>query len=61
MLFRDLPDAVDNTLAIAERCGFTLADLGYRFPHYPVPGGEHRAELPRRTSCTKARAAAIAR
>ncbi|MCU1276467.1 MAG: dnaE2, partial [bacterium] len=39
MLFRDLPDAVDNTLAIASRCGFTLEDLGYRFPEYPVPGG----------------------
>ena len=39
MLFRDLPDAVDNTLAIAARCGFTLQDLGYRFPQYPVPGG----------------------
>ena len=39
MLFRDLPDAVDNTLAIAARCGFTLSDLGYRFPRYPVPDG----------------------
>src|SRR6185312_11862413 len=39
MLFRDLPDAVDNTLAIATRCGFTLEDLGYRFPRYPVPDG----------------------
>ncbi len=28
MLFRDLPDAVDNTLAVAARCGFTLEDLG---------------------------------
>ena len=40
MLFRDLPDAVDNTLAVAARCGFSLSDLGYRFPHYPVPDGE---------------------
>ncbi len=39
MLFRDLPEAVDNTLAIAARCGFTLEDLGYRFPKYPVPNG----------------------
>src|SRR4051812_26350144 len=39
MLFRDLPDAVDNTLRIAGRCGFTLEDLGYRFPKYPVPDG----------------------
>ncbi len=39
MLFRDLPDAVDNTLAIAARCGFTLEDLGYQFPRYPTPDG----------------------
>jgi error-prone DNA polymerase len=39
MLFRDLPDAVDNTLRIAGRCAFTLEDLGYRFPQYPVPDG----------------------
>ncbi|MDB4965031.1 MAG: polymerase alpha subunit [Myxococcales bacterium] len=39
MLFRDLPDAVDNTLEIAARCGFTLEDLGYQFPIYPVPDG----------------------
>jgi error-prone DNA polymerase len=39
MLFRDLPDAVDNTLRIADRCRFTLEDLGYRFPKYPVPDG----------------------
>jgi error-prone DNA polymerase len=41
MLFRDLPDAVDNTLAIAGRCAFTLEDLGYKFPEYPVPEGEN--------------------
>ena len=28
------------TRAIAERCAFTLADLGYTFPSYPVPPGE---------------------
>src|SRR5205807_1686350 len=31
-LFRDLPDAVRNTRAVAERCAFTLEDLGYEFP-----------------------------
>jgi error-prone DNA polymerase len=30
--FRDLPDAVRNTRAVAERCAFTLSDLGYEFP-----------------------------
>jgi len=39
-LFRDLPQAVRATRAIAERCAFTLADLGYVFPDYDVPPGE---------------------
>ena len=39
-LFRDLPEAVRNTEALAERLEFTLEDLGYEFPHYPVPPGE---------------------
>jgi error-prone DNA polymerase len=39
-LFRDHPQAVRNTRAVAERCQFTLADLGYSFPTYPVPPGE---------------------
>ena len=39
-LFRDLPEALSNTLAIAERCAFNLAtDLGYRLPHPDVPAG----------------------
>ena len=38
-LFRDLPEAVVNTRRIAERCTFTLADLGYRFPAFPLPPG----------------------
>jgi error-prone DNA polymerase len=38
-LFRDVPDAIHNTLEIAERCRFTLADLGYRFPDFPLPPG----------------------
>jgi error-prone DNA polymerase len=39
-LFRDLPATVRATRAIAERCAFTLADLGYVFPDYDVPPGE---------------------
>jgi len=38
--FRDLPGAVRATTAIAERCMFTLDDLGYRFPEVPLPPGE---------------------
>ena len=37
--FADLPEAVAATGEIAARCGFTLEDLGYRFPAYPVPDG----------------------
>jgi error-prone DNA polymerase len=39
-LFADLPEAVATTRTIAERCAFTLANLGYRFPDYPLPTGE---------------------
>ena len=39
-LFRDVPEALSNTLAVAERCAFNLAtDLGYRLPHPDVPAG----------------------
>jgi len=39
-MFRDLPRAITATREIAERCDFTLKDLGYRFPDYPLPPGE---------------------
>ncbi len=39
-LFADLPEAIANTTALAARLEFTLGDLGYRFPDYPVPGGD---------------------
>jgi error-prone DNA polymerase len=39
-LFSDLPEAVAATGEISSRLGFTLADLGYEFPRYPVPDGE---------------------
>ena len=38
--FRDLPRAIANTHRVAERCAFTLHDLGYRFPDYPLAAGE---------------------
>jgi error-prone DNA polymerase len=44
-LFADRPDAVRATRAIAERCAFTLADLGYSFPTYPTPPGESEQSL----------------
>ena len=39
-LFADRPDALAGTAALAERLEYTMADLGYRFPPYPVPDGE---------------------
>src|ERR1035437_3850611 len=39
-LFRDIPEAIANTRILSERLEFTLNNLGYEFPHYPLPGGE---------------------
>ncbi len=39
-LFADLPEALANTLELSSRLEFTLNDLGYEFPRYPVPEGE---------------------
>ncbi|HXT19552.1 MAG TPA: DNA polymerase III subunit alpha, partial [Thermoanaerobaculia bacterium] len=39
-LFADLPAALANTRELAARLDFTLADLGYRFPDFPLPPGE---------------------
>ena len=39
-LFQDLPDAFAHTSELADRLQFTLKDLGYQFPSYPVPPGE---------------------
>jgi len=39
-LFADLPGAVAHAEELADELSFTLADLGYRFPDYPLPPGE---------------------
>src|SRR6266849_6877814 len=39
-LFADLPEAIANTVELSSRLDFTLEDLGYEFPRYPVPEGE---------------------
>ena len=39
-LFADLPEALASTREISARLQFTLADLGYEFPRYPVGEGE---------------------
>jgi error-prone DNA polymerase len=38
-LFRDLPEAIENTVRLAERLDFTLENLGYEFPSFNVPPG----------------------
>jgi error-prone DNA polymerase len=39
-LFADVPEAITNTERIAEQLEFTLNDLGYQFPDFPVPEGQ---------------------
>jgi error-prone DNA polymerase len=39
-LFSDVERAVDGAVELSQRLQFTLADLGYRFPPYPVGPGE---------------------
>ena len=38
-LFSDLPEAIENTSRLAERLTFSLENIGYQFPEYPVPAG----------------------
>jgi len=39
-LFRDIPDAIANTRIVSERLEFSLDNLGYEFPRFPVPANE---------------------
>ncbi len=39
-IWQELPEACDNTLAIAERCDARFADEKNLMPHFPVPPGE---------------------
>lgn len=54
-LFADLPEAARNSLVLAERLDFTLRDLGYHFPDYPVPAGESQISLLRKLAHEGAR------
>jgi error-prone DNA polymerase len=38
-LFADLPEAIANTVELSQRLEFSLENLGYQFPRYPVPQG----------------------
>jgi error-prone DNA polymerase len=39
-LFADVPEAVAHTVELSSRLEFTLEQLGYQFPKYPVSEGE---------------------
>jgi error-prone DNA polymerase len=44
-IFADVPEAIGNTPELSARLKFTLKDLGYKFPPYPVPGGGSEIEF----------------
>ena len=54
-LFRDVPQAVRNSLELSSRLRFTLEDLGYEFPRYPLPRGETPASCLRKITFEGAR------
>ena len=54
-LFDDLPRAVAATRELADRLEFTMQDLGYRFPSYPVPPGDTEASFLRKIADIGAR------
>ncbi len=54
-LFADWPAAVHATRDLADRLAFSMRDLGYRFPRYPVPPGETEASFLRKIAEVGAR------
>ncbi|HYS56121.1 MAG TPA: error-prone DNA polymerase [Thermoanaerobaculia bacterium] len=56
LLFNDLPEAIDNAWELSQRLDFTLANLGYQFPQYPLPSGETDMSFLRKMTWNGARA-----
>jgi error-prone DNA polymerase len=54
-LFADRPEALARSVELADRLQFTMADLGYRFPTYPVPAGDTQASFLRQMTEVGAR------
>src|SRR5260221_14334983 len=54
-LFADIPEALTAAGELADRLSYTMADLGYRFPAYPVPEGESMASFLRKITQAGAR------
>jgi len=55
-LFADHREALENSLRLAERIDFTLENLGYEFPRYPVSEGESMDSFLRKVTMAGARA-----
>jgi error-prone DNA polymerase len=55
-LFSDHREALENTVRIAERVDFTLENLGYAFPRYPVRDDESMDSFLRKVTMAGARA-----
>ena len=54
-LFADLPEAIHNTVELSSRLNFTMEDLGYEFPKYPVADGETMTSFLRQRTAEGAR------
>ncbi|MEM9081358.1 MAG: error-prone DNA polymerase [Verrucomicrobiota bacterium] len=48
LFHHDLPEALTNTLRLADRLEFSLENLGYEFPRYPSPNDETEYQILRR-------------
>lgn len=55
-LFAHCPEAVSNSVHLANSLSFTLSDLGYAFPEYAVPPGESMESFLRTVTLAGARA-----
>jgi error-prone DNA polymerase len=55
-IFHDLKEAVENTIELSSRLQFTMKDLGYQFPNYPVSDGDTMASFLRKRTDEGARA-----
>jgi error-prone DNA polymerase len=55
-LFAEFPEAVANTVRLAETLEFSLSNLGYRFPEFQVPAGESMDSFLRKVTMAGARA-----
>jgi error-prone DNA polymerase len=54
-LFADIPDALSASCELADRLSYSMDNLGYRFPEYPVPAGETMASFLRKITQAGAR------